>query len=62
MGLSKWFMAKNVIMTNEEILKQAQEIQEQIKKENAQAFESELQELMKKYNVQLVPQIIIQPI
>ena len=49
-------------MTNEEILKQAQEIQEQIKKENAQAFESELQELMKKYNVQLVPQIIIQPI
>ena len=47
-------------MENEEILKKAQEIQEQIKKENAQAFESELQELMKKYNVQLVPQIIIQ--
>lgn len=49
-------------MTNEEILKQAQKIQEQIQKENAQAFDKELQELMKKYKVQLVPQITIQPI
>jgi len=32
------------------------------KKENAQAFEKELTELLKKYNVQLVPQIIILPI
>jgi len=47
-------------MSNEEILKQAQEIQEQQKKENAQNFQKELSELLKKYNVQLLPQIIIQ--
>lgn len=47
-------------MTNEEIIKKANEIAEQAKKENAQAFEKELSELLKKYNIQLISQIIIQ--
>ena len=47
-------------MTNEEIIKKANEIAEQAKKENAQAFEKELKELLEKYKVQLIPQIIIQ--
>lgn len=47
-------------MDNEEILKKAKEIIEEEKKKNAQNFDKELLELCKKYNIQLVPQILIQ--
>lgn len=47
-------------MEEEEILKQAQLIIEEKRKQNAQNFDKELLELCKKYSVQLVPQITIQ--